>query len=48
MPITCCIRLGRSFAPPEDVREFVRKLDKYFHAELAGAPQSDWLEAQRF
>lgn len=47
MPITYRVRLGRSFAPPADVREFVRELDQYFHAELAGAPQNDWLEARR-
>jgi 1-acyl-sn-glycerol-3-phosphate acyltransferase len=46
-PITYRMRLGRSFAPPADVRELVRKLDEYFHAELAGAPQNDWLEARR-
>jgi len=47
LPITYCMRFGRSFAAPEDVREFVRKLDKYFHAELAAARQNDWLEARR-
>jgi 1-acyl-sn-glycerol-3-phosphate acyltransferase len=46
-PITYRVRLGRSFAPPADVREFVRTLDEYFHGELAGAPQNDWLEGRR-
>jgi len=47
LPITYRMRLGRSFPPPADVREFVVKLDEYFHAELAGAPQNDWLDARR-
>jgi hypothetical protein len=29
------------------VRKFVRELEEYLHAELAGAPQNDWLEARR-
>lgn len=47
MPITYRVRLGRSFAPPADVREFVRTLDEYFQAELADASQNDWLEPRR-
>lgn len=43
LPITYRVRLGRRFAPPEDVRTFMAELDAYFHAELADAPQSQWL-----
>jgi 1-acyl-sn-glycerol-3-phosphate acyltransferase len=43
LPITYRIRLGRRFAPPSDVRLFSRELEAYFSAELAQAPQRDWL-----
>jgi 1-acyl-sn-glycerol-3-phosphate acyltransferase len=43
LPITYRVRLGRRFAPPADVRTFIAELDAYFHAELADAPQSQWL-----
>src|SRR5579863_9765533 len=46
-PVRYRMRLGRRFEPTADVREFVVKLDEYFHAALAGAPQNDWLEARR-
>jgi 1-acyl-sn-glycerol-3-phosphate acyltransferase len=43
LPITYRARLGRRFAPPEDVRSFVSELDAYFRGELAGSLQSKWL-----
>jgi 1-acyl-sn-glycerol-3-phosphate acyltransferase len=43
LPITYRVRLGKRFAPPEDVRSFVEELDAYYRAELAEAPQSQWL-----
>jgi 1-acyl-sn-glycerol-3-phosphate acyltransferase len=43
MPITYRVRLGKRFAPPEDVRAFVAELDAYYRSELANAPQSQWL-----
>ena len=43
LPITCRIRLGRRFDPPEDVRAFDALLEAYFRTELAAAPQNAWL-----
>jgi 1-acyl-sn-glycerol-3-phosphate acyltransferase len=43
LPITYRVRLGRRFAPPEDVRTFMAELDAYYRIELADAPQSQWL-----
>jgi len=37
MPITYRVRLGRQFAPPQDVRAFTGELEQYFAAELATA-----------
>jgi len=45
-PVTYRMRLGRRFDPPDDVREFVAELDRYFRAELAHAPQNQWLDAR--
>jgi 1-acyl-sn-glycerol-3-phosphate acyltransferase len=44
-PVGYRMRLGRRFDPPADVREFMAELDRYFRAELAGAPQNAWIEA---
>ncbi len=43
IPITYRVRLGKRFAAPHDVRTFMAELDAYFRAELAEAPQSQWL-----
>jgi len=45
-PVTYRMRLGRRFDPPDDVREFMAELDRYFRAELAHAPQNQWLDAR--
>jgi hypothetical protein len=37
MPITYRVRLGRQFAPPEDVRAFTSDLQQYFAAELSAS-----------
>ncbi len=37
MPITYRLRLGRRFAPPQDVQSFVAELDAYFNNALADA-----------
>jgi 1-acyl-sn-glycerol-3-phosphate acyltransferase len=42
IPITYRVRLGKRFAPPEDVRTFIAELEAYYRAELADAPQSQW------
>lgn len=47
LPITCRIRLGRSFDPPEDVRAFDALVEAYFRAELAAALQNAWLNERR-
>jgi len=43
LPITYRLRLGRRFDPPTDVRAFMAELEEYFRAELAHAPQNEWL-----
>lgn len=43
LPITYRVRLGKRFAPPEDVRIFMAELDAYYQAELADAAQAQWL-----
>jgi len=43
LPITYRVRLGRRFDPPADVAAFTAELDRYYRAELEGAPQSRWL-----
>lgn len=43
LPILYRARLGRRFAPPQDVGVFMRELDSYYRHELAGALQSQWL-----
>ena len=44
-PVTYRVRLGRRFDPPEDVRELMTQLDRYFRGELAGAAQNHWIDA---
>ncbi|HUI62014.1 MAG TPA: lysophospholipid acyltransferase family protein [Steroidobacteraceae bacterium] len=43
LPITCRIRLGRRFDPPQDVDAFMTALDREYSQQLRGAPQSGWL-----
>ena len=43
LPITYRARLGRRFEPPADVRAFMAELEDYYHAELAGSAQAQWL-----
>ena len=43
LPITCRVRLGKRFDPPEDAARFTEELDHYFRLALADAPQSRWL-----
>lgn len=45
LPITCRVRLGKRFDPPEDAARFTAELDRYFRLALADAPQSRWLDA---
>jgi 1-acyl-sn-glycerol-3-phosphate acyltransferase len=43
LPITYRVRLGKRFAPPQDVAAFTAELDAYYRRELTGALQSRWL-----
>ncbi|HLZ97759.1 MAG TPA: lysophospholipid acyltransferase family protein [Steroidobacteraceae bacterium] len=43
LPITYRVRLGKRFAPREDVAAFTAELDAYYRRELTGALQSRWL-----
>jgi 1-acyl-sn-glycerol-3-phosphate acyltransferase len=43
LPITYRVRLGRRFAPPNDVRAFTEELEAYFRSELEGSLLSGWL-----
>lgn len=45
-PVTYRIRLGRRFEPPDDVREFMAGLERYFRSELAHAAQNQWIDAR--
>jgi len=45
-PITYRVRLGRRFEAPDDVREFLAELDRYFRSELAHAMQNEWIDAR--
>jgi Tat protein secretion system quality control protein TatD with DNase activity len=45
-PIHFRVRLGRRLEPADDVRELMAQLDRYLRAELADAPQNDWLAAR--
>jgi 1-acyl-sn-glycerol-3-phosphate acyltransferase len=45
-PVTYRVRLGRRFDAPDDVREFMAELDRYFRAELAHALQNLWIDAR--
>ena len=46
LPITYRVRLGRRFAPPQDVAAFTAELDAYYHSELTDALQSRWLQGE--
>src|SRR6202043_3612870 len=46
LPITYRVRLGRRFAPPQDVAAFTAELDAYYRRELANALQSSWLQVE--
>ncbi len=43
LPITCRVRLGRRFDPPEDVNSFMIALEREYRQQLGGAPQAQWL-----
>ena len=42
MPITYRIRLGKHFEPPQHTADFARRLEQYFHSELAHALLPDF------
>jgi 1-acyl-sn-glycerol-3-phosphate acyltransferase len=44
LPITYRVRLGKRFEPPADTNALLVELEHYFAAELAQAPQNEWLE----
>jgi 1-acyl-sn-glycerol-3-phosphate acyltransferase len=46
LPITYRVRLGKRFAPPQDVAAFTAELDAYYRRELANALQSSWLQGE--
>jgi len=46
LPITYRVRLGKRFAPPQDVAAFTAELDAYYRRELANALQSSWLQVE--
>ena len=46
LPITYRVRLGRLFAPPQDVAACTAELDAYYHRELTDALQSRWLQGE--
>jgi 1-acyl-sn-glycerol-3-phosphate acyltransferase len=46
LPITYRVRLGRRFDPPEDVNSFMTALEREYTQQLAGAPQSQWLDSE--
>jgi len=43
LPIVYRVRLGRRFAPPQDVASFTAELDRYYRRELVNAMQNRWL-----
>jgi 1-acyl-sn-glycerol-3-phosphate acyltransferase len=43
LPIVYRVRLGKRFAPPDDVAGFTAELDRYYRDELNGALQDRWL-----
>jgi 1-acyl-sn-glycerol-3-phosphate acyltransferase len=47
LPITYRVRLGKRFAPPQDVAAFTAELDAYYRRELDGALQSRWLQREK-
>jgi 1-acyl-sn-glycerol-3-phosphate acyltransferase len=46
LPITYRVRLGKRFAPPQNVAACTAELDAYYRSELIGALQSPWLQGQ--
>jgi 1-acyl-sn-glycerol-3-phosphate acyltransferase len=46
LPVTYRMRLGPRLAPPSDVRAFTRILGDTMRAELADAPQNQWLQTE--
>ena len=34
LPLTCRVRLGRRFPPPDNIQTFTAELDAYFHSEF--------------
>jgi 1-acyl-sn-glycerol-3-phosphate acyltransferase len=46
LPITYRVRLGKRFAPPQDVAALTAELDAYYHRELTNALQSSWLPGE--
>jgi 1-acyl-sn-glycerol-3-phosphate acyltransferase len=47
LPITYRVRMGKRFAPPDDVTAFTAELDAYYRSELAAALQSRWLKSEK-
>jgi 1-acyl-sn-glycerol-3-phosphate acyltransferase len=43
LPITCRVRLGRRFDPPEDVEAFMQELDRYYRCELQASAAAQWI-----
>ena len=46
LPIVYRVRLGRRFAPRQDVAAFTAELDAYYRSELIDALQSRWLPGE--
>jgi 1-acyl-sn-glycerol-3-phosphate acyltransferase len=46
LPITYRLRLGRRFAPPDNLKAFTAELEAYFQAEFSGMPHmlESWLK----
>src|SRR6202163_3092727 len=46
LPITYRVRMGKRFAPRQNVAAFTAELDAYYRRELIGALQSRWLQGE--
>jgi 1-acyl-sn-glycerol-3-phosphate acyltransferase len=46
LPITYRVRMGKRFAPPQDVAALTAELDAYYRRELIGALQARWLQGE--
>jgi 1-acyl-sn-glycerol-3-phosphate acyltransferase len=46
LPIIYRVRMGKRFAPPQDVAAFTAELEAYYCRELVGALQSHWLQGE--